>query len=124
MLLIIVIVLTLISCNTIKEQLKIPEVVQKSEPKGNEYLARFIWEDFYEATFFPAKILTEASDKTKGEYEVMSLAGSPDVSEGETIWTKDVILKSHPAKEEELKIGIVVLYTGGEVANDNEELKY
>jgi len=125
----IIIILTVFSCSTIKEQIKLPEAAQKIKPKENDYLekdvvlARFIWEDFYEASFFPAKILTEASEKTKDEYEVVSLTGSPDVSEGATIWTKDVILESHPAKEEELKVGIVILYTGDETAKNDEDLK-
>ncbi|MEM5948901.1 hypothetical protein WKV44_10150, partial [Spirochaetia bacterium 38H-sp] len=63
------------------------------------------------------------SDETKGEYQVVSLVGTSDVAEGTKIWTKDVILKSHPAKKEELQVGMVVLYTGGDIVKNDEELK-
>lgn len=123
-------ILAITNCGADKEEVKVPESVPETEPTVADYLgegvvlARFIWEDFFEATFFPANILTEANDETKGEYEVVSLAGSPDVTKGAKKWTKDVILKSHPAEKEELKVGIVVLYTGGEVAKDDEGLRY
>jgi len=109
---------------------EVPKVTPKGE--GGDYLGKgvvlagFIWEDegFYSATLFPAKILTQASDKTKGEYEVISLVGSLDVAEGAKHWTKNVILKSHPAKKDEIKPGMVVLYMGGDPCKEDlEELK-
>ncbi|MEM5948945.1 hypothetical protein WKV44_10380, partial [Spirochaetia bacterium 38H-sp] len=66
-LIMVVLVLVVIGCSTVKKQVEVPDVAQKISPKGDDYLgknvvlARFIWEDFFEAIFFPANILTEAS---------------------------------------------------------------
>lgn len=130
--LVMVLLLTIFGCGTVKEQVKVPEVVPKISPKGDDYLGKdvvlagFIWEDngFYSATIFPAKIITQASVASKGEYQVVNLSGSPDVLEGAKHWTKNVILKSHPAKKDELKLGMVILYTGGDPCKEDwEELK-
>ena len=125
-------ILAITNCGADKEEAKAPESVPEIEPAAADYLgkdvvlAAFIWEDdgFYSATFFPAEIVTQASDDTKGEYEVISMAGSPDVTKGAKHWTKNVSLKSHPAKKDELKPGMVILYTGGDPCKEDwEELK-
>jgi hypothetical protein len=119
-------------CGTVKQYVDVPVMAPEVKPaqtikNAGDYLgkdvvlARFMWEDFYEAQFFPARIITAASESTEGEYEVESLAGSPDVGLRDRIWTKDVIHGSHPGKEEELKAGMVVLYTGDEDQPLNEE---
>ncbi len=124
--------LIFIGCSTIEKYVEIPEAATKGITKGNDYLGKgvvlagVIWEDdgFYSATLFPVEIITQASDKTKGEYEVILLTGSPDVTEGSKHWTKNVILKSHPAKKDELKPEMVILYTGGDPCKEDwEELE-
>ncbi len=125
-------ILAITNCGADKEEVKVPESVPETEPAVADYLgegvvlAGAIWEDdgFYSATIFPAKIITQASVAGKGEYEVMLLSGSPDVTKGSKHWTKNVILKSHPAKKDELKSGMVILYTGGDPCKEDwEELK-
>lgn len=125
-------VLVVISCGTVKEHVKVPVDVSKPAPKGDDYfgkgvvLAGVLWEDdgFYSAKITPVKIITQASVASKGEYEVILLTGSPDITEGSKHWTKNVILKSHPAKKDELKSGMVILYTGGDPCKEDwEELK-
>ncbi len=97
----------------------VPQVIKTKVSSGDylddgTVLAAFMWEDggYSEMQFYPAKVLTPASDETKGEAQVQSLRGSPDVSNGEKHWTKNVIYKSHPAKKDELKKGMVILYCG------------
>jgi hypothetical protein len=89
---------------------------------GDEVLAAYLWEDsFYGTEFFPAKVVTKASGETKGEYEVELKYENQMVKH----WTKNIVFKSHPAKKEELKVGMVVLYTGGDDQPRSEEtLKY
>ena len=125
-------ILAITNCGADKEEAKAPESVPETKPAVADYfgegvvLAGAIWEDdgLYSATIFPVNIITQASEKTKGEYEVMLLSGSPDVTKGSKHWTKNVILKSHPAKKDELKPGMVILYTGGDpYKEDWEELK-
>lgn len=135
----LVILLTIYNCSSVKEQIKgqikipieIPKV-EKTVPKTGDYLAKdvvlagVLWEDdgFYSAKITPVKIITQASVASKDEYEVILLTGSPDITEGSKHWTKNVILKSHPAKKDELKPGMVILYTGGDPCKEDwEELK-
>jgi|GEM_PF-5948040 len=95
------------------------EAPKEEKVQNSDYLAKgvvlapFIWEDggFSETTYYPSRILTPASEETKHEYEVKAVIGDMDVSEGETKWTDDVIVESHPAKKEELKKDMIVLYT-------------
>ncbi len=91
----------------------------KGKTKKNDYLgesvvlAAFYAEDggFSETRYYPAEIITSASDETKGEYQVVTHVGDFDVATGDKNWTDKVILESHPADKEELKEGMIVLYT-------------
>ena len=65
--------------------------------------------------FFLSKILTPGSDATKGEYEVRTRVGTSDFAKGGSMWTKNVILKTHPAAKRELKVGTVALFGGGDI---------
>ena len=65
--------------------------------------------------FFLSKILTPGSDATKGEYEVQTRVGTSDFAKGGSMWTKNVILKTHPAAKRELKVGTVALFGGGDI---------
>jgi len=125
-------VLAINGCGTVKKYVEVPVKVPKITPKGGDYLekgvvlAGVLWESdgFYSAKITPVKIITQASVASKGEYEVMLLTGSPDITKGAKHWTKNVILKSHPAKKDELKPGMVILYTGGDPCKEDwEELK-
>ncbi|TYB31123.1 MAG: hypothetical protein FXF47_05660 [Candidatus Mcinerneyibacterium aminivorans] len=79
-------------------------------------LAAFYMEDggFSETRYYPANILSSAGEETNGEYEVVSLVGDFDVAKGDTHWTENVIVESHPAKKNELEEGMVVLFTRSE----------
>ncbi len=76
-------------------------------------LAAFFAEDggFSETRYYPAEVETQAGNETNQEYQVTSVVGDADVAEGETIWTKNVIVKSHPATKDELLSDIIILYT-------------
>lgn len=127
-------ILAITNCGADKEEAKAPESVPETKPAVADYLgegvvlAAYQFEDnFFGACFYPAKIITEPSEKTKGEYQVMGITGTHDVAEGQKHWTKNVILKSHPAKKDELKPGMVVLYTGvgsSPTPAPDEELPY
>ncbi len=87
---------------------------------GKDYvLAPFMWEDggFSETQFYPAEILTEANAETNGEYEVQALIGNNDVAKDSILWTKNIILKNHKANKDELKLDLIVLWSG-----DNEKV--
>ena len=92
---------------------------KEEKPQSTDYLgegvvlAPFMWEDggFSERIYYPAKVLTQASENTNNEYEVKTFIGDFDVSKGETKWTRNVIMESHPAKKEELKQDMIVLFT-------------
>lgn len=102
----------------------VPAVAAEDYLDEGVVLAAFLWEEgFSGALFLPAKILTQASEKNEGHYEVQAVVGSPDVSPGQKHMTVNVILKSHPAQKEELEEGQVVLYTGDETARTGEELR-
>lgn len=115
-------------CSTAKEGIKETtekvKVKKAAEEKGTEkvsedylgegvVLAALMWEDggFSETTYYPAKILTPASEETNNEYEVESIIGDSDVGKESKHWTDNVILESHPAKKEELQVDMIVLYT-------------
>lgn len=116
---------------TVKTQSAEKPVKEKKAP-DTDYLgegvvlAPFMWEDggFSERTYYPSNILTEASDQTNNEYEVKTVIGDFDVSKGETKWTSNVITESHPAKKEELKEDMVVLYTGKPADEGLENAKW
>lgn len=99
-------------------------VVEKEKPAkeylpvkvDDEVLAPFFDEHVFSGKWALAKIVTPASAETKGEYEVEFMIGTPDLGEGEKRFVKDVIWKSHPAKKDELKVGMIVITTG-----DNSE---
>ncbi len=57
--------------------------------------------------YSPAKVKTVATDATKGEYQVLAMG---DCST-EEIWSKDVIFQWHQATTENIKEGMLVLYT-------------
>ena len=93
-----------------------PEEVSKEAPKviaGMEVLAPFFDVEMFSAKWAFARIVTPASEKTKDEYEVKFLIGTPDLEQGEKQWTKDIIIKSHMAKKDELKVGMVIITTTG-----------
>ncbi|MCK4233167.1 hypothetical protein KAX75_01960 [candidate division WOR-3 bacterium] len=121
MLIAALLILAITNCGADKEEAKAPESVPETEPavtvvdylgEGVVLAAYTFEDDFFGTCFYPAKIITEPSEKTKGEYQVMGITGTHDVAEGQKQWTKNVVLKSHPAKKDELKPGMVVLYTG------------
>ena len=58
-----------------------------------------------------SKVLTPASEKTKGEYEVAYAFGTMDWAKGDKRWTSLVITKSRTAVKKELKKGMLVLAT-------------
>lgn len=105
------------ACSTKKSETA--SSVEKLEAKTSDYLgagtvlAGVMWEDggFSELRYYPAKILTPASSKTKEEYQVKTVIGDFDIAKGEERWTENVISKSHPAEKNELKEGMIVLYT-------------
>lgn len=99
-------------------------VVEKEKPSttypavkaGDEVIAPFFDEHEFSGKWAPAKIVTPASDETEGKYEVEFLMGTPDIEKGEKRFVKDIICKMHPAKKEDLKVGMIVITTG-----NNEE---
>jgi hypothetical protein len=109
---------------------KAEPVVEKEKPAteylqvkaGDEVLAPFFDEHAFSGNWAPAEIVTPASDKTKGEYEVEFLMGTPDLEKGEKRFVKDIICKTHPAKKDELKVGKIVITPGGNL-EDPSELK-
>ena len=78
---------------------------------------------YSEIGFYPARLLQEADETTKGEYKVQSLKGSSDVAEGQTHWTKYVVFKSHPARKEDIKKGMIVLGVFDSNAREKDDLK-
>jgi uncharacterized lipoprotein NlpE involved in copper resistance len=96
-------------------------VVEKEEPTtkylqvkaGDEVIAPFFDEHEFSGKWAPAKIVTPASDETKGKYEVEFLMGTPDLEKGEKRFVKDIIVKTLPAKKQDLKVGMIVFVTGG-----------
>lgn len=94
-------------------------VVEKEKPAteylpvkvDDEVLAPFFDVHMFSGKWALAKIVTPASDETKGEYEVEFMIGTPDLGKGEKRFVKDVIWKSHPAKKDELKVGMIVITT-------------
>ncbi len=78
---------------------------------------------YSEMGFYPARLLQEADETTKGEYKVQSLMSSSDVAEGQIHWTKYVVFKSHPAKKEDMKKGMVVLAVFDPSPRDRGDLK-
>lgn len=122
-------ILVAIGCSAANKKVQANIQVREVSTKEQDYLGdgvvlgRFLWTDFYEAQFYPAKIITPASEETKGEYQLEAIVGSPDIAVGAKVWTKDVILKSHPAKKDELQVGMVVLIGGGENQCSYNELK-
>ena len=87
---------------------------------GDEVLAPFFDAHMFSGKWAPAKIVTPASDETKSEYEVEFMIGTPDLEEGEKRFVKDVVWKSHPAKKDELKIGMIVITTGDNPEDPSE----
>lgn len=87
--------------------------------------AAFTFEDggFSETAYYPSKIISPANEGTKFEYQVTSLIQSTDVEKGATKWTKNIVLKSHPAAKEELKEGMIVLYVHDTTPRSKEDLK-
>jgi hypothetical protein len=89
---------------------------------GDQVLAPFFDEHEFSGRWAPAKIVTPASDKTKGEYEVEFLMTTPDLEQGEKRFVKDIICKTHAASKDELKIGATII-TPGDNLEDPEETK-
>jgi hypothetical protein len=107
------------------------EPVVETEQPGTKYrqvkiddevLAPFFDEHEFSGRWAPAKIVTPASDKTKGEYEVEFLMTTPDLEQGEKRFVKDIICKTHAASKDELKIGATII-TPGDNLEDPEETK-
>ncbi|MGB3340738.1 MAG: hypothetical protein WBB37_04575 [bacterium] len=103
-----------------------PTAETPAAPKVPDYLgedvvlAALMWqESFSAAQFYPSKLEKEKD----GQYEVTTLAGSPDIGEGEKYTTAIISLQSHPAQQNELKVGTVVLFTGDEIERTEGELK-
>ncbi len=78
---------------------------------------------YSEMGFYPARLLQEADETTKGEYKVQSLMGSSDVAEGQIHWTKYVVFKSHLARKEDIKKGMIVLGVFDSNAREKDDLK-
>lgn len=73
-----------------------------------------VWACFSDCNSFrsqwgQAKIVTMATEATNGEYEVQWLYNTHATATGSKKWVKNVILKWHRAKIDELKPGMVVL---------------
>jgi hypothetical protein len=64
-------------------------------------------------------IETEASSRTKGEYQVAYAYGTADWQKGQKHWTRLVITESHPATKDELKTGMLALATGSHPDRDD-----
>lgn len=84
------------------------------EQKTNVIAGDIVWVCFSDCNTFrsqwgQAKIVTPASEATRGEYEVQWLWNTHATVTGGKKWTKDVILKWHRAKIDELKPGMVIL---------------
>ena len=115
--LVMLVALFLSGCVEKKEPVK-DKPVKESTTKyllvkvGDEVLAPFFDEHEFSGRWAPAKIVTPASDETKGKYEVEFLMGTPDLGKGEKRFVKDIIVKTHPAKKNELKVGLFVITTG------------
>jgi hypothetical protein len=114
-LIVVLVVLFLSGCGQQAEP-----VVEKEKPAaeylavkaGDEVIAPFFDEHEFSGKWAPAKIITPASDETNGKYEVQFLMGTPDLEKGEKRFVKDIICKMHPAKKEDLKVGMIVITTG------------
>lgn len=103
------------------------EVVQPKEPETKQPETKqptadavvkagdIVWACYFGCNTFSgaqwgkAKLVTLASDATRGEYEVEFLYNTHATAPGSRMWTKHVILKHHKPKIEELKPGMVVL---------------
>lgn len=84
-------------------------------------LAALIWqESFSAAQFYPCNLDKEKDD----QYEVTTLAGSPDIEKGHKYTTSIISVQSHPIQKDEFNVGTVVLFTGDEIEKTEEELKY
>lgn len=89
----------------------------------NAVLAAFLWEDnFSDAIFFPAKVLASPSGGSSGDYEVEALAEARYVELGKKHVTKNVILQSHPAQKNEIKLDIIVFYCGEDTPYSKAQL--
>ncbi|MGD9992165.1 MAG: hypothetical protein AB7S69_02600 [Salinivirgaceae bacterium] len=66
--------------------------------------------DFWHKEYVPAKVMSLATEATKGEYQLISLGEGTSA----TNWTKDIISKWHIASKEEIKDGMIVLYAEDE----------
>lgn len=66
---------------------------------------------FSETRYYPAQIRVPGSEETNGEYQVAAMVGDFEVEEGSEYWSDDIILESHPAAEDELEKGDVVIFT-------------
>ncbi len=79
---------------------------------------------YSEVSFYPARVLQQASKDTKNETKVESMLGTSDVAKGATMWTPLVVFKSHPAKKDEIKKGMLVMAVLGSNPETPEELKH
>lgn len=92
---------------------------------GDKVFAAYVWEEdnFFAPEYYPAKVITKASEETKGEYEVELKYENQMVKH----WTKHLIVKTHRAQKDEIKPNMVVLYVGVGSSPEpipEEELKY
>lgn len=103
----------------------VPETEKKDYLDESLVLAAFMWEDggYSETQFFPARIINKQEDQSKIIYNVEAAFASQDIAEGTQNTTTMVIVKSHPAKREELESGMIVLFVPDTRPHSHEELK-
>jgi hypothetical protein len=119
-----------------KEAAKAPEAKTPTETvepatKVEDYLGENVvlaasqeyQDDWWVADFHPAEIITQASAETKGEYQVIAVRGSGATPKGAKYWSRHLVFKSHPAKKDELKPGMVVLFTHSTEPLSDEQLQ-
>lgn len=131
LLLVSVLLLALQACSTVVKSTANSGQATGDAVKSDDYLdkdvvlAAFSMEDggYSETGFYPSTITVQAGKKTKYQYEAVSLIHSSDVGKGDKKWTKNVIMKSHPAVKKELIRGIVVLFVTDENPRNTDALK-
>ena len=125
--LVMLMVLVFSGCGEKGEEVVKKEEISKEVSKeflqvkpGDEILAPYFDVEMFSAKWALAKIATPASEETKGKYEVEFLIGTPDLGKGDKRLVKDIVWKSHPAKNDELKVGMIIITTTSDSEDESE----